>query len=141
TGDDAIALKSGRGMEAVRIGRPTQNVTITNCKLGSNFAGLALGTEMSGGIRHIRFSNCTFTRGSNSIFIKSRTDRGGFMEDIVGHELVVAGPKAFLRFDLLDRGLKDSDPVLGLDGIARVGNIKISNVKVDTDFLIDGKAI
>ena len=40
TGDDSIALKSGRGMEGVRIGRPTENVTITNCTLGSSFAGL-----------------------------------------------------------------------------------------------------
>jgi len=140
TGDDAIALKSGRGMEGVRIGRPTENVTISNCRLGSAFAGVALGTEMSGGIRHIRIDHCTFTRGSNSIFVKSRSDRGGFMEDIEGHDLTVAGAKCFLRFDLLERGLKDSEPVPGLEGIARVGNIRMSNVKVDTDFLIDARA-
>ena len=66
TGDDSIALKSGRGMEGVRIARPTENVSITNCTLGSYFAGLALGTEMSGGIRNIRIDHCTFTRGANS---------------------------------------------------------------------------
>ena len=121
TGDDSIALKSGRGMEGVRIARPTENVTITGCKLGSDFAGLALGTEMSGGIRNIRASDCTFTRGSNAIFIKSRPDRGGFMEDIEGHDLTVAGTKSFLRIDLVNKGIKDSEPVQGGDGLAHVG--------------------
>jgi polygalacturonase len=139
TGDDSIALKSGRGMEGVRIARPTENVTITNCTLGSAFAGLALGTEMSGGIRNIRCENCTFPHGSNSIFIKSRTDRGGFMEDIDCRNLTVTGAKSLLRLDVLTKGIADSDPVQGNDGIARVGKIRIDAVKVDTDFLVDAK--
>lgn len=141
TGDDAIALKSGRGMEAVRIARPTEDVTITNCKLGSSFAGLALGTEMSGGIRNVRFSGCTFTRGANSVFIKSRTGRGGFMEDIEGKDLTVSGPKAFLRIDLTERGIQDSEPVQGDDAFPHVANIKISNAKVQTDVLVEAKSV
>jgi polygalacturonase len=141
TGDDAIALKSGRGMEAVRIARPTEDVTITNCTLGSSFAGLALGTEMSGGIRSVRFSNCTFTRGANSIFIKSRTGRGGFMEDIEGQDLTASGPKAFLRIDLTERGIQDSEPVQGDDAFPHVANIKITGAKVNTDVLIEAKSV
>jgi hypothetical protein len=141
TGDDAIALKSGRGMEAVRIARPTEDVTITNCKLGSSFAGLAIGTEMSGGIRNVRFSGCTFTRGANSIFIKSRTGRGGFMEDIEGKDLTVSGPKAFLRIDLTERGIQDSEPVQGDDAFPHVANIKITGAKVSTDVLVEAKSV
>jgi polygalacturonase len=142
TGDDAIALKSGRGMEGVRIGRPTENVTITDCRLGSAFAGLAIGTEMSGGVRNVRFSRCTFTRGSNGIFIKSRTGRGGFMEDIEGHDVVCDGPKTFLRFDLTNRGIQDSEPVEGDAAFPRVGNIRISNVKVaNCDVLVEAPTI
>ncbi len=141
TGDDAIALKSGRGMEAVRIARPTENVTITDCKLGSAFAGLALGTEMSGGIRNVHFSRCTFTHGANAIFIKSRTGRGGFMEDIDGQDLIVAGAKSLLRIDLTGRGIQDSEPVAGADAFPRVGNIRITGAKVDTDVLVEAKTV
>jgi polygalacturonase len=96
---------------------------------------------MSGGIRKVRFSNCTFTRGANAIFIKSRTGRGGFMEDIEGHDLTVSGPKAFLRIDLTERGIQDSEPVQGDDALPHVANIRISNVKVQTDVLVEAKSI
>ena len=60
TGDDAIALKSGRGLEAARLGRPTENVVIRDCTLVSSiFAGIGFGTEMSGGIRHVRLERNT----------------------------------------------------------------------------------
>ena len=47
-GDDAIALKSGRGQQGVRTARPTEDVYIADCKLGSAFAGLAIGTRCPG---------------------------------------------------------------------------------------------
>ena len=61
------------------------------------------------------------------------------MEDITGHDLTDSGTKAFLRFDLLARGIADSDPVQGMDGIARVGNIRMDDVHVDTDVLVDAR--
>lgn len=142
TGDDAIALKSGRGMEAFRIARPTENVTITDCKLGSDFAGLALGTEMSGGIRNVTFERCEFTRGANGIFIKSRIGRGGVMENITGKDLV-GDPRVscFLRFDLKARGIQDSEPVQGDAGIPEARNIRLTNVKVNVPTLLDATAI
>ena len=42
---------------------------------------------MSGGIRNIRIENTTITRGVNAIYIKSRTGRGGFIENIFGSNL------------------------------------------------------
>ena len=68
TGDDSIALKSGRGSEGVRIGRPTEDVVITNCTLGSGFAGVAIGTELSGGIRHVVMEDCAFTQRGQQHF-------------------------------------------------------------------------
>ena len=73
TGDDAISLKSGRGLAAMRLNRPTQNVLIKNCTLVSSIdAGLGLGTEMSGGIRDVRLEKCLISGHQNGIFIKSR---------------------------------------------------------------------
>ena len=140
TGDDAIALKSGRGEAAAKIARPTQDVRICDCTLGSKFAGLAIGTEMSGGIRNVHFERCRFTHGSNSIFIKSRTGRGGFMEEIHGVDLV-AEASCFLRLDLTTKGITGSDPIPGEAGIPHVANLSFTNVKSTSPVLIDARRI
>jgi polygalacturonase len=107
TGDDAISLKSGRGLSAVRLERPTQNVLITNCILASTLdAGLGVGTEMSGGIRNVRLENCTMSGHQNGIFIKSRDGRGGFMENITGENLIVNNSPVFLGIDLVKPGAR-----------------------------------
>src|SRR6185312_511274 len=55
TGDDSISLKSGRGMDGARIGRPTENVVITGCTLvGRNFACIGIGSETSAGVKNVR---------------------------------------------------------------------------------------
>jgi polygalacturonase len=136
TGDDAIALKSGRGSEGARLGRPTEDVVITHCVLGSGFAGLALGSELSGGIRRVAVEDCVFTRGANSIFIKSRDDRGGYVEDIKGNNLDCRA-STFLVIDLLDKGIRDEEPVTGPAGLTRARGISFSNVKVNVPTLLD----
>ena len=136
-GDDAIAVKSGRGMEAVRIGRPTENVTVTDSSLGSSFAGIGFGTEMSGGIRNVRIERCKFPRGSNALFFKSRIGRGGFMEDITAKDLD-ADATTFIGIDLLNKGVQDSEPVPGAESFACVKGIKISNVVVHCTNLVAG---
>ena len=141
TGDDAIALKSGRGREGVSIARPTEDVYIADCKLGSAFAGLAIGTEMSGGVRNVKFERCTFTRGSNSIFIKSRVGRGGFIENIEGRDLE-ARASAFLRIDLITKGIQDEQPVEGSDGLPVARNLRFENVTShNVLFLVDAALI
>jgi hypothetical protein len=140
TGDDAIALKSGRGMEAVRIGRPTEDVVITNCTLGSAFAGVAIGTELSGGIRRVVIEDCVFTSGANSIFIKSREDRGGFVEDITGRNLDCRAT-TFLVIDLLDKGIKDEEPVTGIAGWTAACRIVFSKIKVNVQTLLDAHLV
>jgi polygalacturonase len=142
-GDDAICLKSGRNMEAVRIARPTENVTIKNCKLGSSFAGLGIGTEMSGGVRNVSVSHCVFTRanGQNSIFIKSRTGRGGFMTDITFND-IECHARTIFAVDIVTKGVVGNEPVTGPDAIPTVKNISFTNVTaVDVPVLVDAKNI
>lgn len=133
TGDDAISLKSGRGMEAVRLGRPTQNVLIKDCALVSSlFAGLSIGSEMSGGIRDVRLENCTISGRQNGILFKSREGRGGFIENITGENLTIHDSPTFLAIDLLKRGIQASEPVPGtVDKWACVHNITFNNIKVN----------
>ena len=133
TGDDAISLKSGRGMKAVRMGRPTQNVIIRDCALGSSlFAALGVGSEMSGGIRDVRIENCTLSGHQNGIFIKSRDGRGGFVENFSGENLVINNSPTFLAIDLLKKGIQATDPVPGeVEKWASLRNVTFKNIKVD----------
>jgi len=132
TGDDAISLKSGRGMEAVRLGRPTQDVVIKDCSLISSiYAGLGIGTEMSGGIRNVRLENCFISGHQNGIFIKSRDGRGGFMENITGEDLIIHNSPTFLGIDLLKKGIRGNEPVSGeVERWARVKDLSFKNIRV-----------
>src|SRR4030042_3254018 len=78
TGDDAISLKSGRGMNGARIGKPTEDVLITDCTLrGRYFAGIGIGSETSGGVRNVRIQRCKFTCRTFAIYIKTRIGSAG----------------------------------------------------------------
>ena len=56
-GDDAIVLKAGKDADGLRVNRPTENVTITNCVIHRGSAGVVMGSEMSGSIRNVVASN------------------------------------------------------------------------------------
>jgi hypothetical protein len=133
TGDDAISLKSGRGLAAMLLDRPTQNVLIRNCTLASSIdAGLGIGTEMSGGIRDVRIENCTMSGRQNGIFIKSRDGRGGFMENITGDNLTIINSGTFVGIDLVTKGIQATDPVPGtVEKWALVKNITFKNIRVN----------
>ncbi len=141
TGDDAIALKSGRGLAAQNLDRPTENVIIRDCRLQSSiYAGLAVGTEMSGGIRNVKVQNCVISGRQNAIFIKSRDGRGGFMENISGENLTVLKSPTFIGIDLMKKGIQATDPVPGdLEKWSRVQNLSFKNIRVqDVAVLVEG---
>jgi polygalacturonase len=144
TGDDAIALKSGRGLAAQNLNRPTENVVIRDCRLQSSiYAALGLGTEMSGGIRNVKIQNCVISGRQNAIFIKSRDGRGGFMENISGENLTVLKSPTFIGIDLMKKGIQATDPVPGdVEKWPRVQNISFKNVRVqEVGDLVEGTSI
>lgn len=144
TGDDAISLKSGRGLAAQQLGRPTQNVVIRDCCLQSSiYAALGLGSEMSGGIRNVKIQNCVISGRQNAIFIKSREGRGGFINDISCENITVLKSPTFIGIDLLKRGIQATDPVPGdLEKWPFVHNLTFKHVQVqDVADLVKGTSI
>ncbi|HXR04828.1 MAG TPA: glycosyl hydrolase family 28 protein, partial [Verrucomicrobiae bacterium] len=144
TGDDCIAIKSGRGVEGYRIAKPTEDVLISGCTLADSiFADIGIGSETSGGIRDVRIEHCNFVQArSCAIYIKSNTGRGAFIEDISARDLEVStAPGGFLRVNLISSGIRDPEPVLGIEGIPSAKNFSFSNVKVDCGTLVDAAAI
>lgn len=133
TGDDPIALKSGRNLEGWLAAEPTENVSITDCTFGDSiFACIGIGSEMSGSVRNVRIERCTFLHSKTSaIYIKGRPGRGGVIENITGRDLtVLSATGAFLRINLLKSGKEGPDPVPGDEGIPLARNLRFSDIRL-----------
>jgi len=132
-GDDAISIKSGRGMDAVRIGRPSENILVKDCTLRSvHFAALGFGTEISGGVRNVTVANCTISGVQNAVFIKSRDGRGGYMDNISLDNITVDQSPTFVGIDLMSKGNAASEQVPGdIEQWTHVQNLSFTNIKVN----------
>lgn len=82
TGDDSIAIKSGRDNDAWRVGQPTENVVIRNCSFRSKINGVCIGSEIAGGVRNVFIENISIPKASNAIYFKSNLDRGAYIENV-----------------------------------------------------------
>lgn len=82
TGDDCITLKSGEGETGRRVGKPTENVTITNCVMYNGHGAVVIGSEMSGGVRNVVASNIVCRGTLAGVRIKTQRGRGGVVENI-----------------------------------------------------------
>jgi len=141
TGDDAISLKSGRGLNGARIGRPVEDVLITGCNLrGTRFAAIGIGSEISAGVRNVRIEHCSFTSRTHAIYLKTRIGRAGVTENITGDDLEVLGG-GFLRINLTVGGNTNTadDPVPGLIGYPEARHLGFSNVRLrNATVLLEG---
>jgi glycosyl hydrolase family 28/3-keto-disaccharide hydrolase len=144
SGDDCVAIKSGRGMEGFRAARPTEEVLIRDCTLADNpFACIGIDSETSGGVRGVRIEHCKFTQAKTfAIYIKSRPGRGAFVEDIAADDLdVETAPGGFLRVNLLSSGIQDPEPVPGDKGIPTAKNYRFTNIRTKCGTLVDAVSV
>lgn len=81
TGDDSVVVKSGRDRDGREVGKPSEYVVVRNNDMGGE-DGIALGSEMSGDVRHVFFENNTLRKGLAAIRFKANLDRGGVVEHI-----------------------------------------------------------
>lgn len=80
--DDDFCLKAGRDWDGLRVNRPTEYVVIRKCVARKGGGLLTLGSETSGGIRHVLATDLVAKGTGNGFHIKSATTRGGTVEDI-----------------------------------------------------------
>ena len=125
-GDDCITLKSGRDLQARKLGWADENITITNCTMLAGHGGVVIGSEMSGGVKKVTISNCVFDGTDRGIRIKSTRGRGGVVEDIQVSNIVMKDIKEeAITLDLLYSKMP-VEPLTERTPIFR--NINISNV-------------
>src|SRR5690606_5681501 len=84
TGDDCIALKSGRNADGRRLNTPIENVLVSNCQMKDGHGGLVIGSEISGGARNIFMEDSVMSSPEleRAIRIKTNSVRGGLIENI-----------------------------------------------------------
>ena len=100
-GDDAICIKSGKNEYGRKRGKPTENVIIDGCTVYHGHGGFTVGSEMSGGVRNISVTNCTFIGTDVGLRFKSTRGRGGVVENIFISDIYMKNiPTEAIRFNL-----------------------------------------
>ncbi len=91
TGDDCIAIKSGRDEDGRRINRPAENHIIEDCLMKDGHGGVGIGSEISGGAKNIYAINCNMSSPNLNIVLRLKTSssRGGIIQNIFMKDIKV----------------------------------------------------
>lgn len=103
TGDDCIAIKSGRNNDGRRWNIPSENIIVRNCQMKNGHGGVVVGSEISGGFRNLFVEDCKMDSPllDRVIRIKTSTCRGGLIENVFVRNVTVGQCReAVLRINL-----------------------------------------
>lgn len=103
TGDDCIAIKSGRDHDGRRVNVPSENLVIRNCTMKDGHGGVVIGSEISGNVRNVFAENCAMSSPNldRALRLKSNSRRGGTIENIYMRNIDIGELKeAVLHIDM-----------------------------------------
>lgn len=103
TGDDCIAIKSGRNSDGRRRNMPSQNIIVRRCEMRNGHGGVVVGSEISGGLRNVFAHDCKMDSPNldRVLRIKTNSCRGGIIENIFMRNIEVGQCReAVLRINL-----------------------------------------
>ena len=111
TGDDCIALKSGRNADGRRVNVAVEDVVIRNCEMKEGHGGITIGSEISGGARNVFAEKCRLDSPEleRALRFKTNTLRGGIIENVYVRDIVIGTVKLApieidLRYEPRDSG-------------------------------------
>ncbi len=140
TGDDCIALKSGRNTDGIVKNMPTENVIVRNCKMKNGHGGVVIGSEISGGAKNIFVENCEMDSPEldRAIRIKTNSNRSGLIDGIYVRNVTVGEVRESilrinLNYDIKKEGTDELYP--------KVQNVYLNNIsckKAKYALLING---
>ena len=158
TGDDCIAIKSGRNADGRRWNLPSQNIIVRRCSMEDGHGGVVIGSEVSGGCRNVFVEDCNMDSENleRVIRIKTSTCRGGVTENVFVRNVEVgqcreAVLKINLNYESRETAPRGFIPtvrnvwlenvnckksrygvlVIGLDTTLQVYNINLTNCRFD----------
>ena len=103
TGDDCIAIKSGRNADGRRIAVPSENIIVRGCLMKDGHGGVTLGSEISGGVRNVFVENCRMDSPNldRALRFKNNRMRGGVLENVYMRNVTIGQvADAVLSIDL-----------------------------------------
>ncbi len=136
-GDDAIAVKSGRNQDGWRLNTPSKNIVFRNCEIRDGHQLIAIGSELSGGIKNIYVHDCSFPFNkkpnlNNLVFIKTNLRRGGYVDNIYVENIKAGKVRGGVLGIKTDRLYQWRDIVPTYEvRLTKIGNIHLKNVVLD----------
>lgn len=139
TGDDCIAIKSGRNNDGRRIGVPSENIVIRRCTMKDGHGGVTIGSEISGSVRNVFVSDCEMDSPNldRALRFKSNAVRGGVIEKIYVRDVKigrVARAALSIEFDYEEGANGPHKPVLRDVFIERISSQSSGSVAIITAF-------
>jgi polygalacturonase len=103
TGDDCIAIKSGRNADGRRLGVPSERILVRGCRMRAGHGGVTIGSEVSGGVRDVfversEMSSPDLERG---IRFKTNAMRGGTIENVFVRDVEIGEAGSAIDIDML----------------------------------------
>ncbi len=125
TGDDCIAIKSGRNKDGKRWNTPSENIIIRHCTMKNGHGGVVVGSEITGGCRFVWAEDCEMDSPllDRMLRIKSNPIRGGKIENIFIRNIQVGEcAEAVFRVEMKYEG------VLSGPNMPEIRNVFLSNI-------------
>jgi polygalacturonase len=91
TGDDCIAIKSGRNADGRRLRTPSENIIVRNCQMRDGHGGVTIGSEISGHCRHVYVHDCRMDSPQldRALRFKNNALRGGTLEHVYMRDVAI----------------------------------------------------
>lgn len=125
TGDDCIAIKSGRNNDGRRVNVPSENIAIRRCVMKDGHGGVVMGSEISGGVRNVFVEDCEMDSPNldRALRFKSNAVRGGVLENVFMRNVRIGRvAEAVVTIDLLyEEGAAGRHPPV-------VRNVRLQNI-------------
>ena len=138
TGDDCIAIKSGRNNDGRKWNIPSENIVVRCCQMKDGHGGVVVGSEISGGYLYVEDCEMDSPNLDRVVRIKTNACRGGVIENLfVRNVRVNECNEAVMRINLLYEPNEDCNAAFP----PVVRNVYLSNVtsqKSKYGIIIDG---
>ncbi|WBL24720.1 glycoside hydrolase family 28 protein [Zunongwangia sp. HGR-M22] len=130
TGDDCIAIKSGRNNDGRRVAIPSENIVVEDCNMKDGHGGVVMGSEISAGVRNVYVRNCIMDSPNldRAIRIKTNTLRGGFVDGVYVKNIEVGQVKEAMLKVNLHYGIYDNQEG---EFFPNISNIYLEDINVE----------
>lgn len=91
TGDDCVAIKSGRNADGRRVNVPSERILVRDCDFRAGHGGVTIGSEMSGGVRDVFARDLRMRSPDLNTVLRFKTNslRGGYIHDVHARDITV----------------------------------------------------